>query len=140
MNKRLSFPLNTLSAQSYCQENIALIGDAAHTVHPMAGQGLNLGLLDANILANTICKAINEGRDFSKEDILFEYEKKAKLNNYSMQGGLEVIKTAYSLNSEAFGWVRNLGVEVVQNTPLRKAFQTVASGELYDESRTYWKN
>jgi 2-polyprenyl-6-methoxyphenol hydroxylase-like FAD-dependent oxidoreductase len=106
----------------------------------MAGQGLNLGLLDANILANTICKAINEGRDFSKEDILFEYEKKAKLNNYSMQGGLEVIKTAYSLNSEAFGWVRNLGVEVVQNTPLRKAFQTVASGELYDESRTYWKN
>jgi 2-octaprenylphenol hydroxylase len=83
-NARLSFPLSTLSAESYCLDNVALIGDAAHTIHPMAGQGLNLGLLDSSILANVVCKALNEGREFSDQDTLFEYEWKAKANNYSM--------------------------------------------------------
>lgn len=136
----MSFPLSTLSAESFCLDNIALIGDAAHTIHPMAGQGLNLGLLDSSILANVICKSLNEGRTFTSEDTLYEYEWKAKANNYSMQAGLETIKTMYSLYSLPVNWARNFGVEMIQNTPLKGIFQKVASGEIYQDNEVYWKN
>lgn len=106
----------------------------------MAGQGLNLGLLDSEILANTVCKALNDGRDFALQDVLFEYEKYAKLNNYTMQGGLEVIKTAYSLNSKPVSFLRNLGVDIVQNTPLNGLFQEAASGKFYKDGRNYWRS
>ena len=60
-NRRFTFPLYTLNAERYSLPNCALIGDAAHTMHPMAGQGLNLGLLDANNLANAVCNSLNSG-------------------------------------------------------------------------------
>lgn len=63
MNKRLSFPLATLQSGHYTQERIALIGDAAHTIHPMAGLGVNSGIMDSILLANNIIKNIKTGND-----------------------------------------------------------------------------
>lgn len=139
-NKRMSFPLSTLSAQNYVGDNFALIGDAAHSIHPMAGQGLNLGLLDAEILANTICGSIRDGKQFETEDNMFRYEKKAKFNNYSMQTGVEALKVAYSLNTPIFSTLRNIGVEIIQNSPLRGVAQEVASGQQYRDTENVWKS
>lgn len=63
MNKRLSFPLATLQSGNYTQERIALVGDAAHTIHPMAGLGVNSGIMDSILLANNIIKNIKTGND-----------------------------------------------------------------------------
>lgn len=62
-NKRLSFPLSTLQASNYTANRIALIGDAAHTIHPMAGLGVNAGIGDSVLLANNIIKNLKTGND-----------------------------------------------------------------------------
>lgn len=139
-NKRLSFPLSTLSAQSFCQDNLALIGDAAHSIHPMAGQGLNMGLLDSEILANNICSSLSKGKRFELEENLFSYERKAKINNYSMQAGVEAIKMSYAIDSPLFSKLRNIGVSVIQNTPLRNLTQDVAAGSFFSSQERLWKD
>lgn len=106
----------------------------------MAGQGLNLGLLDSSILANVICRGLNSGNNFWTEDVLSEYERKAKLSNYSMQSGLEAIKVLYSLDSAPVNLARNFGLELIQNTPLKSVFQKFASGEFYRDSQFDWKS
>lgn len=63
INKRLAFPLQTLQAGRYTAERLALIGDAAHTIHPMAGMGVNSGMHDAVFLANNIIKNKKTGND-----------------------------------------------------------------------------
>jgi 2-polyprenyl-6-methoxyphenol hydroxylase-like FAD-dependent oxidoreductase len=68
------------------------LGDAAHSVHPLAGQGLNLGLNDVAVLANCILKNKKAGHDFGRLSYLEEYESNAKLYNYQMATGLEFIK------------------------------------------------
>ena len=62
-NKRLSFPLSTLQASHYTKNRIALIGDAAHSIHPMAGLGVNSGIGDSVILANNIIRNLKTGND-----------------------------------------------------------------------------
>lgn len=63
VNKRLSFPLSSLQAGSYTQQRIALIGDAAHSMHPMAGLGVNSGFVDSVLLANNIISSRRTGND-----------------------------------------------------------------------------
>lgn len=135
----MSFPLNTLSANRYVLDNIALLGDAAHSIHPMAGQGLNLGLADSKILANEIIEQLRSGKDFGREQGLLKYELKAKANNYVMQAGLEVVKQSYGVNQPFLSRLRNLGVEIVQNSPLRPLAEDVASGKYFEDERALWK-
>ena len=82
-NKRLSFPLSTLQAGNYTKERVALIGDAAHTIHPMAGLGVNSGIMDSVLLANNIIKNVKAGHDIGDMLALSEYEAQAKVFNYS---------------------------------------------------------
>lgn len=136
----MSFPLATASASKYVSDGTALIGDAAHSIHPMAGQGLNLGLLDANILANVVCKTIESGGYIGEEANLFEYEFKAKQSNYLMQTSLEAIKMAYGFQSGPLATLRNIGVDIVNNTPLKTAFTAFADGDFYEEKRRLYNN
>lgn len=77
--KRYSFPLVLSHADNLVSHRMALIGDAAHRVHPLAGQGLNLGLTDVAYLSNCILKSKREGQDIGSYDFtLLDYEKKAK--------------------------------------------------------------
>ena len=95
-NKKLSFPLKNMNAENYCVDKIALIGDAAHSIHPMAGQGLNLGLSDSYILSNNILDSINLGQDIRNQSIFNNYEFDSKMNNSTMLYGLEFLKNIYS--------------------------------------------
>lgn len=63
VNKRLSFPLATMQSSAYTLDRIALVGDAAHTIHPMAGLGVNSGIMDSVFLANNVIKNIKTGND-----------------------------------------------------------------------------
>jgi 2-octaprenyl-6-methoxyphenol hydroxylase len=73
--KRFAFPLHLQNSNSYAADRMALIGDAAHRIHPMAGQGLNLGITDVAYLANSIVKAKKSGVDIGNYDlVLKDYE------------------------------------------------------------------
>jgi 2-polyprenylphenol 6-hydroxylase len=85
LSQRVCFPLQRLAARSYTAERCALIGDAAHVVHPLAGQGLNLGLLDAAALAEQVGLAVTGREDPGARRVLRAYERWRKSDNLSMQ-------------------------------------------------------
>lgn len=79
----MSFPLATFQSGSYTKERVALVGDAAHTIHPMAGLGVNSGIMDSILLANNVIRNIKTGNDIGDLLSLSEYEARAKIYNYS---------------------------------------------------------
>lgn len=94
---RVSFPLNFSNCSSYIAPRVALIGDAAHSIHPQAGQGLNLGLGDADDLSNLITHALNTGGDIGDMDlVLKKYHTRRYLANLSMMGAVDVVNTIFS--------------------------------------------
>ena len=89
---RFSFPLSLQYAKRYAGDRMALVGDAAHRIHPMAGQGLNAGMTDVAYLANAIVAALKSGQDIgSYEQVLKEYERQSKNHANLIIGGVEFI-------------------------------------------------
>jgi len=84
VDKRLAYPLRQRHATDYVQDNIVLVGDAAHTIHPLAGQGVNLGLLDVQVLANELKRGIEAGRSLSDTTVLHRYQRKRIGHNLGM--------------------------------------------------------
>lgn len=135
--KRFAFPLVLSHAEELVQHRLALVGDAAHRVHPLAGQGLNLGLTDVAYLANVILKAKRQGEDIGKlAGVLDEYSLKSKANSYAMIAAIEFVKTAYGpivLGNEPLGHLlavaRNTAVDLIEVSDLAKHnFMQFASG------------
>ncbi|MFA6700482.1 MAG: UbiH/UbiF/VisC/COQ6 family ubiquinone biosynthesis hydroxylase [Thiomicrospira sp.] len=87
--ERAAFPLTRRHAQAYVKPNVALIGDAAHTVHPQAGQGVNLGLLDAASLVDVLVQARQQGRSIGDVAVLRRYERWRKGDNLVVQRAME---------------------------------------------------
>lgn len=115
-----SFPLRMRHAMDYVQENIALIGDAAHTIHPLAGQGLNLGLSDAKELAATLIRAENKGKSLGNLRVLREYERARKGDNVAMISVMEGFKRLFGTNTSSVKWLRNWGLNLTDKTPFLK--------------------
>ena len=119
--KRFAFPLTLNAANRIASHRMALLGDAAHRVHPLAGQGLNLGFSDVAFLSNTILKAKKGGQDIGDFDfVLSEYDKMSRMNANVLIASLEFVKNSYSpqvLGSEAAGHVlsgaRNIGIDLI---------------------------
>jgi 2-octaprenylphenol hydroxylase len=88
-SERLRFPLWNLSAEHYVTARVALVGDAAHVVHPLAGQGANLGLLDAAALADVLAQGIASGEDPGAERILRRYERWRRSENQLMSMAID---------------------------------------------------
>jgi ubiquinone biosynthesis monooxygenase Coq6 len=93
---RASFPLRFSKANAYVRPRLALVGDAAHVVHPLAGQGLNLGIADADALARALAAGAEQGADPGSLSLLREYEKDRSAHNLLMMGALDAVKRVFS--------------------------------------------
>lgn len=129
IDKRFCFPLTQAHAVSYIASQIALVGDAAHTIHPLAGQGVNLGLLDAAALATEITRAAERSLPLSDESILRRYQRARKKNNLQFMTLMESFKRLFGTKNLSVRWLRNTGIKKInQITPVKKWLAKKAMG------------
>ncbi len=126
---RAVHPLRLRHAERYVQPRIALVGDAAHSIHPLAGQGVNIGLLDAAALADVILQAHGRGQDVGAYGVLRRYERWRKGENLLMMGAMDAFKRAFGSGLAPLRLARNLGLEVAGRLgPLKNAIMRRALG------------
>lgn len=126
---RSSFPLRQQHASDYVQAGLALVGDAAHTLHPLAGQGVNLGFADVRSLAGVLARAVARGEDFAAEQVLSRYQRERKAANLGMMLVMEGFKRAFGSDSLTLRWARNAGLKTVDAlTPLKHEVMARAMG------------
>jgi 2-octaprenylphenol hydroxylase len=130
---RATFPLRSIRAHRYVQHRVALIGDSAHTIHPLAGQGVNLGFLDAATLAEVIAEARAKGRDFGALLTLRRYERWRKSHNLSMQMAMDGLHLLFGSRFRVVRTVRNLGLQLTDAiAPVKRLIMLYAMGRLGD--------
>jgi 2-octaprenylphenol hydroxylase len=133
VSPRASFLLQRRHARHYVQARLALIGDAAHTIHPLAGQGVNLGLLDAVSLVETITTAIAKNRDYASYNTLRRYERWRKTDNLAMQTFVGAIKQLFSQEAGVVQSMRNSGLNLVDKSQfIKNFFAAYAAGNRRD--------
>ena len=115
-DKRFSFPLKQRHVEEYVHDNVALVGDAAHTIHPLAGQGVNLGLLDAAVLAEELCRGMESGLEPGLHAILRRYERRRKGPNLAMMNAMSGFKQLFSADNLKLRLIRNVGMNLVNQT------------------------
>jgi 2-octaprenylphenol hydroxylase len=115
--ERAAFPLRLQYVDDYVQPGLALIGDAAHTVHPLAGQGVNLGILDAASLAEVLLDAWTHGRDIASLKVLRRYERWRKGHNLLMMAAMDGFKRLFGATWEPLRWARNTGLTLTNALP-----------------------
>ncbi len=126
---RLAFPLQRAHAQRYVAPRVALIGDAAHTVHPLAGQGVNLGLLDAAALAEVLLDAHHADRDIGSLATVRRYERWRKGDNLAMLVLTDGLKRLFGSSISALVQLRNTGLDLTNAvTPLKRTLMRHAAG------------
>ncbi|KAF8636431.1 hypothetical protein AX17_003613 [Amanita inopinata Kibby_2008] len=127
-----SFPLRYNHVDSYLGEGngarTVLVGDAAHTIHPLAGQGLNLGLADVECLAKCIDNALTLGSDIGSYTALLPYARERYLQNHIILSCVDKLHKIYSTDSEPVVWARTVGVEVLNELDSIKAALMMAAG------------
>lgn len=120
VGRRFSFPLRQRHAKDYVQEGLALVGDAAHTIHPLAGQGINLGLLDVQVLAEELLRAHERQLPIADLAVLERYQRRRKANNLLMMAAMEGFKRLFAQPALPLRWARNAGMRWVDKTALVK--------------------
>ncbi|KEO53254.1 2-octaprenyl-6-methoxyphenyl hydroxylase [Thioclava indica] len=126
---RFSYPLNLTLANAYAAPRIALVGDAAHGVHPIAGQGLNLGLRDVAALAEVLVEAVRRGEDIGALDVLERYQGWRRFDATTLALGMDSVNRLFSNNNPLLRAGRDLGMGIVQAMPaLRQGFMRQAAG------------
>jgi 2-octaprenylphenol hydroxylase len=133
VSERFTHPLTMRLAQDFVKNRMVLIGDAAHTIHPLAGQGVNLGLLDAAALAQTLTASTSsqDHNEFSIHDPkkLKAFARYRKSEAIEMMGAMEAIKQTFSINQSAFTVLRGIGMSVLDNfKPAKKRLIEQALG------------
>jgi len=128
-SERASFPLRSLAADSYVAPRCALIGDAAHVIHPLAGQGANLGLLDAAALCEAVAAAPALREDPGALRLLRRYERQRRTHNLAMDAAMHVFQRGFAAARGPAGWLVNQGFAMVDRSgPLKRAFARQALG------------
>lgn len=127
--ERFAIPLRQRHAKTYIQPHIVLVGDAAHNIHPLAGQGVNLGLLDVAALAQEIARALERGIPLGDFSILRRYQRKRIAGNLIMMGAMEGFKRLFASQSLVVSLVRNTGIRQLNSlTALKKIIVNAAMG------------
>jgi 2-octaprenyl-6-methoxyphenol hydroxylase len=128
-----SYPLGLHHAERYWAPRLILVGDAAHGIHPIAGQGLNMGLRDVAALADVLSSSARLGLDLGHPDVARRYERWRRSDNFATAFATDSLTRLFGLNGEAAHQVRSLGLAMVNRLPpLRRAFMAVARGESGD--------
>lgn len=133
---RFVYPLSLQLAEALTAPRIALIGDAAHGVHPVAGQGLNMGLKDAAALAEVLVEALRLGEDIGSETVLDRYARWRRFDNAALAAGFDGFVRLFSNDLPPVRLARTLGIAAVNRIPaLRRAFMHEAGGATGDLPR-----
>lgn len=124
-----SFPLKRQHAQHYVKHGVALVGDAAHMINPLAGQGVNIGLLDAAALAEVLVDAVKQGKDIADIGVLRAYEAMRRRENLKMMTVMDVFYQSFSNDIMPLKLIRNIGLGLAQRlTPVRNKVMKAAMG------------
>ncbi len=121
-DRRFCFPLRQRHADCYVKDNIVLAGDAAHTIHPLAGQGVNLGIRDAAALAQELRAGLAAGRALDDPVVLRRYERRRKGDNLGMMWTMEGLHRLFGADAPTLRWLRNTGLKLVDQAPPLKSF------------------
>ena len=129
LDKPKSFPLGYFVARSFIAERLALVGDSAHVIHPIAGQGLNMGLKDVAALAEVVVDAIRLGIDPGQADVLARYQQWRRFDTMAMGVATNGLNLLFSNKSALLRGVRDIGLGLVDRLPpLKNAFIRQAAG------------
>lgn len=127
--ERFTYPLSLSLATSYVAPRLALVGDAAHGVHPIAGQGLNLGLRDVAALAEVLLLAQRRGEDIGAIDVLERYQRWRRFDATALALGMDTVNRLFSNDNPILRLGRDLGLGLVNAAPaLRRGFIRQAAG------------
>ena len=118
---RVCVPLRQRHAKRYVAEGLALIGDAAHVIHPLAGQGVNLGFLDAAVLAEVLLAATERGERLADVKVLSRYERRRMPHNLALMASMEGFERLFQADQLPLRWLRNAGLKMVDQMPEAKA-------------------
>ncbi len=124
---RAAFPLQFAHVDEYCRPRFVLVGDAAHSIHPLAGQGVNLGMMDAASLVQVLSDAHQAGASadaLSELHVLRRFERWRKSENTVALGMVDTLNRLFSNDNMTVGMVRRTGLRAVENVPMLKRFFT----------------
>lgn len=121
VDPRLCIPLRQRHAKRYVESGLALVGDAAHSIHPLAGQGVNLGFLDVAVLADVLLHALARGEQPNDVRVLSRYERRRMPHNLAMMAAMEGFERLFQADPLPLRWLRNSGLNWVDELPDAKA-------------------
>ena len=129
VGRRWIYPLSAMHAHRYFDTRLALVGDAVHGIHPIAGQGLNLGFRDAIALSDLVIAALDSGRDPGDPALLRRYQGARRPANLAMLGATDALDRLFSTDNPVIRLARDLGIAAVDRMPrLKRAFMRQAMG------------
>lgn len=121
LSKRFSFELIERHAKSYMQNNVVLVGDAAHTIHPLAGQGVNIGFKDVIALTRVLSEAFAKGRLIGHISTLDKYQRERMLDNTKMLALMKAFKEVFASDNQYLKKARRAGLEFVDKNSILKS-------------------
>jgi 2-octaprenyl-6-methoxyphenol hydroxylase len=122
LGRRWHYPLSALLATRYIDRRLALVGDAAHGIHPIAGQGFNLGLRDAGVLGELILGALAAGEDPGEAALLARYQRQRRPDNLAMLAATDALDRLFSTDNPLIRRARDIGIAAVHRMPPAKRF------------------
>ena len=128
VGRRWRYPLSAMLAHRYTGERLALVGDAAHGIHPIAGQGLNLGFRDAIALADFVIAAHHAGADPGAPALLARYQRARRTDNLAMLAATDGLDRLFSNDNPLLRLALGMGIAAVYRSPLKRLFMRQAMG------------